>query len=159
MIETVSFSGTTFERPPLKFEAGTPDYVATHGLATAIDYVTKLGIENIQRHEQELTRYAIRQMRAIPDIRFFGISNSADAPETKDHDAVVSFLVGDIHPMDLGTLLDQLGIAVRTGHHCAQPLMERFGIPGTVRASFALYNTKEEIDKLVAGIQRVVKMF
>lgn len=159
MIETVSFSGTTFERPPLKFEAGTPDYVATHGLATAIDYVTKLGIENIQRHEQELTRYAIRQMRAIPDIRFFGISNSADAPETEDHDAVVSFLVGDIHPMDLGTLLDQLGIAVRTGHHCAQPLMERFGIPGTVRASFALYNTKEEIDKLVAGIQRVVKMF
>lgn len=159
MIETVSFSGTTFERPPLKFEAGTPDYVATHGLAKAIDYVTKLGIENIQRHEQELTRYAIRQMRAIPDIRFFGISNSTDAPEPEDHDAVVSFLVGDIHPMDLGTLLDQLGIAVRTGHHCAQPLMERFGIPGTVRASFALYNTKEEIDKLVAGIQRVVKMF
>ncbi len=159
MIETVSFRGTTFERPPLKFEAGTPDYVATHGLATAIDYVTNLGMDNIQQHEQELTRYAIEQMRAIPDIRFFGISESEIAGNVAPHDAVVSFLVGDIHPMDLGTLLDQLGIAVRTGHHCAQPLMERFNILGTVRASFALYNTKEEIDALVAGIQRVIKMF
>ncbi|WP_028897321.1 aminotransferase class V-fold PLP-dependent enzyme [Prevotella sp. HUN102] len=159
MIETVSFSGTTFERPPLKFEAGTPDYVATHGLATAIDYVTNLGMDNIQQHEQELTRYAIEQMREIPDIRFFGISESEIAGNVAPHDAVVSFLIGDIHPMDLGTLLDQLGIAVRTGHHCAQPLMERFNILGTVRASFALYNTKEEIDALVAGIQRVVKMF
>lgn len=159
MIETVSFSGTTFERPPLKFEAGTPDYVATHGLATAIDYVTNLGMDNIQQHEQELTRYAIEQMREIPDIRFFGISESEIAGNVASHDAVVSFLIGDIHPMDLGTLLDQLGIAVRTGHHCAQPLMERFNILGTVRASFALYNTKEEIDALVAGIQRVVKMF
>lgn len=148
-----------FRAPAVEIRGWYTRLCGNHGLATAIDYVTKLGIENIQRHEQELTRYAIRQMRAIPDIRFFGISNSADATETKDHDAVVSFLVGVIHPMDLGTLLDQLGIAVRTGHHCAQPLMERFGIPGTVRASFALYNTKEEIDKLVAGIQRVVKMF
>ena len=159
MIETVSFSGTTFERPPLKFEAGTPDYVATHGLATAIDYVTNLGMDNIQQHEQELTRYAIEQMRGLPDIRFFGISESEIAGNVAPHDAVVSFLIGDIHPMDLGTLLDQLGIAVRTGHHCAQPLMERFNILGTVRASFALYNTKEEIDALVAGIQRVIKMF
>ena len=158
MIERVSFSGTTFERPPLKFEAGTPDYVATHGLATALDYVAELGMENIHQHEQMLTAYAIEQMRNIPDIRFFGVPGDATAA-VSNHDAAISFLVGDIHPMDLGTLLDQLGIAVRTGHHCAQPLMERFNIAGTVRASFALYNTKEEIDTLVAGIERVVKMF
>ncbi|WP_311156643.1 aminotransferase class V-fold PLP-dependent enzyme [Prevotella nigrescens] len=158
MIERVSFSGTTFERPPLKFEAGTPDYVATHGLATALDYVAELGMENIHQHEQMLTAYAIEQMRSIPDIRFFGVPSDATAV-VSNHDAAISFLVGDIHPMDLGTLLDQLGIAVRTGHHCAQPLMERFNIVGTVRASFALYNTKEEIDALVAGIERVVKMF
>lgn len=158
MIERVSFSGTTFERPPLKFEAGTPDYVATHGLATALDYVAELGMENIHQHEQMLTAYAIEQMRNIPDIRFFGVP-SDDTAVVSNHDAAISFLVGDIHPMDLGTLLDQLGIAVRTGHHCAQPLMERFNIAGTVRASFALYNTKEEIDTLVAGIERVVKMF
>ena len=158
MIERVSFSGTTFERPPLKFEAGTPDYVATHGLATALDYVAELGMENIHQHEQMLTAYAIEQMRSIPDIRFFGVPSDATAV-VSTHDAAISFLVGDIHPMDLGTLLDQLGIAVRTGHHCAQPLMERFNIAGTVRASFALYNTKEEIDALVAGIERVVKMF
>ena len=158
MIERVSFSGTTFERPPLKFEAGTPDYVATHGLATALDYVAGLGMENIHQHEQMLTAYAIEQMRSIPDIRFFGVPSDATAA-VSNHDAAISFLVGDIHPMDLGTLLDQLGIAVRTGHHCAQPLMERFNIAGTVRASFALYNTKEEIDALVAGIERVVKMF
>jgi len=158
MIERVSFSGTTFERPPLKFEAGTPDYVATHGLATALDYVAELGMENIHQHEQMLTAYAIEQMRNIPDIRFFGVPSDATAT-VSNHDAAISFLVGDIHPMDLGTLLDQLGIAVRTGHHCAQPLMERFNIAGTVRASFALYNTKEEIDTLVAGIERVVKMF
>ena len=158
MIERVSFSGTTFERPPLKFEAGTPDYVATHGLATALDYVAELGMENIHQHEQMLTAYAIEQMRSIPDISFFGVPSDATAV-VSNHDAAISFLVGDIHPMDLGTLLDQLGIAVRTGHHCAQPLMERFNIAGTVRASFALYNTKEEIDTLVAGIERVVKMF
>ncbi|MDD7273032.1 MAG: cysteine desulfurase [Prevotella sp.] len=160
MIEKVSFSGTTFERPPLKFEAGTPDYVATHGLATAIDYINTLGFDSIQQHEHALTRYAITQMREIHGIRFFGISEDAiEAPNTLTHDAVISFLVGDIHPMDLGTLLDQLGIAVRTGHHCAQPLMERLGIHGTVRASFALYNTMEEVDALVAGIKRVVQMF
>ena len=158
MIERVSFNGTTFERPPLKFEAGTPDYVATHGLATALNYVTELGMENIRQHEQMLTDYAVEQMRNIPDIRFFGVPNDS-AAIVPNHDAAISFLVGDIHPMDLGTLLDQLGIAVRTGHHCAQPLMERFNIVGTVRASFALYNTKEEIDTLVEGIQRVVKMF
>ena len=158
MIERVSFSGTTFERPPLKFEAGTPDYVATHGLATALHYVTSLGMENIHQHEQMLTDYAIKQMRNIPNIRFFGIPNNAKCA-VANHDAAISFLISDIHPMDLGTLLDQLGIAVRTGHHCAQPLMERFDILGTVRASFALYNTKEEVDALVAGINRVVKMF
>ena len=158
MIERVSFSGTTFERPPLKFEAGTPDYVATHGLATALNYVTSLGMENIHQHEQMLTDYAIEQMRNIPNIRFFGIPNDTKGA-VANHDAAISFLIGDIHPMDLGTLLDQLGIAVRTGHHCAQPLMERFDILGTVRASFALYNTKEEVDALVAGINRVVKMF
>ena len=118
MIEHVSFSGTTFERPPLKFEAGTPDYVATHGLATALDYVAELGMENIHQHEQMLTAYAIEQMRSIPDIRFFGVPSDATAV-VSNHDAAISFLVGDIHPMDLGTLLDQLGIAVRTGHHCA----------------------------------------
>lgn len=158
MIERVSFNGTTFERPPLKFEAGTPDYVATHGLATALNYVTELGMENIRQHEQMLTDYAVEQMRNIPDIRFFGVPNDS-AAIVPNHDAAISFLVGDIHPMDLGTLLDQLGIAVRTGHHCAQPLMERFNIVGTVRASFALYNTKEEINTLVEGIKRVVKMF
>ncbi|MGG6545222.1 UNVERIFIED_CONTAM: cysteine desulfurase [Prevotella sp. 15_C9] len=159
MIASVSFSGTTFERPPLKFEAGTPDYIATHGLATAIDYVSRLGMDNISRHERELTDYAVRLMRDIPDLRFFGIPNAAQVSGENHHDAVVSFLVGDIHPMDLGTLLDRLGIAVRTGHHCAQPLMERFGILGTVRASFALYNTKEEVESFVEGVRRVIKMF
>ncbi|GAB6982860.1 cysteine desulfurase [Prevotella dentasini JCM 15908] len=155
MIERVSFEKTTFERPPLKFEAGTPDYVGTHGLAAALDYVSALGMDNIEAHEQALTRYALEQLCSVPGIRFFGCSPGTEAR----HDAVISFLVGNIHPMDLGTLLDQLGIAVRTGHHCAQPLMDRFGIPGTVRASFALYNTKEEVDMLVEGIRRVVAMF
>lgn len=151
MIESVSFEKTTFEKLPFKFEAGTPDYVATHGLAKAIDYVSALGMDNIAKHEQELTHYCMEQMRTIDGIRLFG--------EQEDKDAVVSFLVGDIHHMDMGTLLDRLGIAVRTGHHCAQPLMERYGILGTVRASFALYNTKEEIDALVAGVKRVAMMF
>lgn len=151
MIESVSFEKTTFEKLPFKFEAGTPDYVATHGLAKAIDYVSALGMDNIAKHEQELTRYCMEQMRTIDGIRLFG--------EQKGKDAVVSFLVGDIHHMDMGTLLDRLGIAVRTGHHCAQPLMDRYGILGTVRASFALYNTKEEIDALVAGVKRVAMMF
>ena len=151
MIETVSFDKVTFEKPPLKFEAGTPDYVATHGLATAVDYLLDLGMDNIQKHEAMLTKYTMEQLSTIKDIRFIG------TPRQKD--AVVSFLVGDIHPFDLGTLLDRLGIALRTGHHCAQPLMQRLGIQGTVRASFGLYNTKEEIDVLVKGIERVAAMF
>lgn len=151
MIESVSFEKTTFEKLPFKFEAGTPDYVATHGLATALNYVTELGLDNIFAHEQELTRYAMEQMKEIPGMRLFGTSQHKDA--------VISFLVGDIHHLDMGTLLDRLGIAVRTGHHCAEPLMLRLGISGTVRASFALYNTKEEVDALVAGIKRVSQMF
>lgn len=152
MIERVSFEKTTFERPPLKFEAGTPDYVATHGLATALDYVTSLGMDNILAHEQDLTRYALQQLREIEGMHIYGHRNDSG-------DAVISFNVGDIHHMDLGTLLDQLGIAVRTGHHCAQPLMDRLGILGTVRASFGLYNTREEVDALVAGIKRIAMMF
>ena len=152
MIERVSFEKTTFERPPLKFEAGTPDYVATHGLATALDYVTSLGMDNILAHEQDLTRYALQQLREIEGMHIYGHRND-------NGDAVISFNVGDIHHMDLGTLLDQLGIAVRTGHHCAQPLMDRLGILGTVRASFGLYNTREEVDALVAGIKRIAMMF
>lgn len=151
MIESVSFEKTVFEHLPFKFEAGTPDYVATHGLATAIDYISSIGIDNISRHEQELTRYCMERMQEIDGIRLFGTAN--------DKDAVVSFLVGDIHHLDMGTLLDRFGIAVRTGHHCAQPLMIRLGIQGTVRASFAMYNTKQEIDVLVEGIKRVSKMF
>lgn len=152
MIGHVSFEKTTFERPPLKFEAGTPDYVATHGLAKALDYVSSLGMDNILSHEQDLTRYALRQLRTVEGIHIYGHSNGSG-------DAVISFNVGNIHPMDLGTLLDQLGIAVRTGHHCAQPLMDRLGVLGTVRASFGLYNTREEVDALVAGIRRVSVMF
>ena len=152
MIERVSFTKTTFERPPLKFEAGTPDYIATHGLATALDYVTSLGMDNILAHEQDLTRYALQQLREIEGMHIYGHRNDSG-------DAVISFNVGDIHHMDLGTLLDQLGIAVRTGHHCAQPLMDRLGILGTVRASFGLYNTREEVDALVAGIKRIAMMF
>ena len=152
MIERVSFENTTFERPPLKFEAGTPDYIATHGLATALDYVTSMGMDNILAHEQDLTRYALQQLREIEGMHIYGHRNDSG-------DAVISFNVGDIHHMDLGTLLDQLGIAVRTGHHCAQPLMDRLGILGTVRASFGLYNTREEVDTLVAGIKRIAMMF
>lgn len=151
MIENVSFEHTTFERPPLKFEAGTPDYVATHGLAVAIDYLNSLGMDNICDHERQLTAYAMKRLGEIDGMRLFGTAPNKDA--------VVSFLVGNIHHMDMGTLLDRLGIAVRTGHHCAQPLMDRLGVLGTVRASFALYNTKEEIDQLAEGIERVAKMF
>ena len=151
MISHVSFDKVTFERPPLKFEAGTPDYIATHGLAVALDYLSHLGMDNIAQHEQELTAYATHQLQQIDQLGIYGTSSAKDA--------VISFHVGDIHPMDIGTLLDRLGIAVRTGHHCAQPLMERLGILGTVRASFGLYTTKEEIDVLVAGIERVSKMF
>ena len=151
MIESVSFERTVFERLPFKFEAGTPDYVATNGLAKAIDYITAIGMDDIRLHEHELTEYAMRRLAEVDGIRIFGTSARKDA--------VVSFLVGDIHHLDMGTLLDRLGIAVRTGHHCAQPLMQRLDIQGTVRASFALYNTKEEIDALVDGIKRVSKMF
>ena len=157
MIEHVSWMKTTFEHPPLKFEAGTPDYIASHGLATAIDYIEQLGMENIQAHEQELTDYAISQLADIPDMHLYGTGQASAV--LCPHDAVVSFNVGNIHHMDVGTLLDQLGIAVRTGHHCAQPLMDRLGILGTVRASFALYNTRADVDTLVAGIRRVQGMF
>jgi cysteine desulfurase/selenocysteine lyase len=152
MIQNVSFKKTTFERPPLKFEAGTPDYIATHGLAKAIDFMLSVGMDNIHNHERELTEYCMRRMKEeIDGIRLIGTAHNKDA--------VVSFLVGDIHPLDMGTLLDRLGIAVRTGHHCAQPLMERYDILGTIRASFAVYNTKEEIDILIEGIKKVSRMF
>ena len=151
MIKNVSFEKTTYNELPYKFEAGTPDYVATHALAKALDYVSSLGMDNIYAHEQELTRYAMERMSQIDGMRFIGTASHKDA--------VISFLVGDIHHLDMGTLLDRLGIAVRTGHHCAEPLMRRLGIEGTVRASFGLYNTKEEVDALVAGIERVAKMF
>ena len=151
MIESVTFEKTVFEKLPFKFEAGTPDYVATHGLATAINYIESIGIDNISAHEKELTDYCMQRLSEIDGMRIFGTSIHKDA--------VVSFLVRDIHHLDMGTLLDRLGIAVRTGHHCAQPLMDRLGIQGTVRASFALYNTKEEIDILANGIARVSQMF
>lgn len=151
MIQHVSFERTTFNELPFKFEAGTPDYIGTTGLAKALDYVSALGMERIAAYEHELTEYATRRLKEIPGMRIFG-----EAPEKG---SVISFLVGNIHHFDMGTLLDRLGIAVRTGHHCAQPLMQRLGIEGTVRASFALYNTKEEIDALVAGVERVSRMF
>lgn len=154
MIDHVSFDKTTFEKLPLKFEAGTPDYIASHGLAVAIDYMERLGMDNIERHERELTAYALQRLSAIDGMHIYGPHD-----QLHSHDAVVSFNVGNIHHMDMGTLLDQLGIAVRTGHHCAQPLMDRLGVLGTVRASFALYNTKHEIDVLAEGIERVSKMF
>jgi len=151
MIARVTFPHTTFERLPFKFEAGTPDYVGSHALAVALDYVSRLGQENIHKHERELTRYAMEQMSLVPEVHLYGTAPTKDA--------VVSFNIGKIHPLDLGTLLDRLGIAIRTGHHCAQPLMARFGVEGMARASFALYNTKEEIDALVQGIDRVRRMF
>ena len=151
MIARVSFEHTTYERLPFKFEAGTPDYVGSHALAAALDYVDALGMENIHAHESAVTRYAMEQMALIPDMHLYGTSAGKDA--------VVAFNVGNIHPLDLGTLLDRLGIAIRTGHHCAQPLMERCGVEGMARASFALYTTREEVDALVAGIDRVRKMF
>ena len=151
MIQHVSFERTTFNELPFKFEAGTPDYIGTTGLAKALDYVSALGMDRIAAYEHELTEYATRRLKEIPGMRIFG--------EASEKGSVISFLVGNIHHFDMGTLLDRLGIAVRTGHHCAQPLMQRLGIEGTVRASFALYNTKEEIDALVAGVERVSRMF
>lgn len=151
MISRVTFERTTYERLPYKFEAGTPDYVGSHALGVALDYVAEIGIGRIAAHEQELTCYAMQRMREIEGMRFFG--------EAREKTSVVAFNVGDIHPMDLGTLLDRLGVAIRTGHHCAQPLMARCGVEGMARASFALYNTKEEVDAFVAALQRVVRMF
>ena len=151
MIQHVSFERTTFNELPFKFEAGTPDYIGTTGLARALDYVTALGMDRIAAYEHDLTEYATRQLKQVPGMRIFG-----EAPEKG---SVISFLVGNIHHFDMGTLLDRLGIAVRTGHHCAQPLMQRLGIEGTVRASFGLYNTREEVDALVAGVERVSRMF
>ena len=151
MIQSVSFEKTTFNELPFKFEAGTPDYIGTTALAKALDYVSAIGMENIAAHEHELTLYAMQRLKEINGMRIFG--------EAEHKSSVISFLVGNIHHLDMGTLLDRLGIAVRTGHHCAQPLMIRMGIEGTVRASFGLYNTKEEIDVLAAGIERVSRMF
>ena len=153
MIESVTFEKTTFERLPFTFEAGTPDYVASDGLATALDHVSRLGIDNISAHEHDLVSYAMRRMQEIEGMHIFGPQSA----EKKD--AVISFRLRDIHHLDMGTLLDRLGIAIRTGHHCAQPLMQRLGVAGTARASFALYNTREEIDSFVAAIERVGQMF
>lgn len=151
MIQSVSFEKTTFNELPFKFEAGTPDYIGTTALAKALDYVTAIGMENIAAYEHELTQYAMQRLKEIEGMRIFG--------EAGQKSSVISFLVGNIHHLDMGTLLDRLGIAVRTGHHCAQPLMIRLGIEGTVRASFGMYNTKEEVDALAAGIERVSRMF
>ena len=151
MIARVSFEHTTFERLPYKFEAGTPDYVGTHALATALDYISAIGMDKIAAHEDELTQYAMTRMLEVEGMKFFG----TDAAKT----SVVSFNVGDIHPMDLGTLLDRLGIAIRTGHHCAQPLMARCGVESMARISFGLYNTREEVDIFLKALQRVVGMF
>ena len=153
MIKNVSFERTTFNELPFKFEAGTPDYVASTGLARALDYVSNIGLDAIEAHERDLTQYAMQRMGEIEGMKIYGPS------DVNIHDAVISFQVGYIHHLDMGTLLDRLGIAVRTGHHCAEPLMRRLGIEGTCRASFALYNTREEVDALVAGIQRVKQMF
>ena len=152
MIKNVSFERTTFNALPYKFEAGTPDYVATTGLARALDYVNAIGLDAIEAHERDLTAYAMLRLMEVEGMHIYG-------PSIEEHDAVISFQVGNIHHLDMGTLLDRLGIAVRTGHHCAEPLMRRLGIEGTCRASFALYNTREEVDALVEGIRRVSQMF
>ena len=151
MIARVTFEHTTFERLPFKFEAGTPDYVGTHGLAAAIDYVEAVGLDRIAAHEEVLTRHAMARMAEIDQMQFYGT--------VPGKTSVVSFNVGQIHPMDLGTLLDRLGFAIRTGHHCAQPLMARCGVEGMARVSFALYNTEDEIDRFMEALQRVVRMF
>ena len=151
MISSVSFQKTTFNSLPFKFEAGTPDFVGTAALASALRYITSIGLENIDLYEHELLRYATEKLLAVSGLRILG--NAADKS------SVISFLVDGIHPYDMGTLLDKMGIAVRTGHHCAEPLMRELGVEGTVRASFAFYNTKEEIDLLISGIQRIVEIF
>lgn len=151
MIKNVHFEHTEYEDAPLRFEAGTPDYVGAHALAAAIDYVSALGMENIAAHEHSLLAYATERMNCIPGMRIFG--------QAENKSAVLSFVVGNIHPLDLGTLLDRFGVAVRTGHHCAQPLMERMGVQSMARASFALYNTRKEVDTLCESIERITKMF
>lgn len=151
MISSVSFEKTTFNKLPFKFEAGTPDFVGTAALATALNYVNSIGLDNIAHHEDELLKYATNQMLQIPGMRIIGTA--------KEKCSVISFLVDDIHPYDIGTLLDKMGIAIRTGHHCAEPLMKELGIDGTARVSFAFYNTKEEVDLFIAGLKRIVSMF
>ncbi|MFB6318119.1 aminotransferase class V-fold PLP-dependent enzyme [Saccharicrinis sp. FJH54] len=151
MIETVTFEKTTYNELPFKFEAGTPDFTGSVGFAAGIEYIEALGIDDIRAHEDDLLKYAMKQLKSVPGMKFFG--------EAEHKSSVISFMVKDIHPFDMGTLLDHMGIAVRTGHHCAQPVMDRFGISGTVRASFALYNTKEEVDTLINGINRIATMF
>ena len=150
MIETVTFEHTTYNELPFRFEAGTPSVGDVIGLGRAIEFMQGVGMDNIAAHEADLLRYATERILALPGIRLFGT-----AP---DKTSVLSFLVGDAHPYDVGTLLDQLGVAVRTGHHCTQPVMDRYGIPGTVRASFAVYNTKEEVDTFIAALERVLPM-
>ena len=151
MIDKVTFEKTTFNVLPYKFEAGTPDFIGSTSLAAALDYVSAIGMDNVAEHEKELVEYATKRLSEIEGMRIYG--------NAKKRSGLVSFLVGDIHPYDLGTILDKLGIAVRTGHHCAQPTMDFFGIEGTVRASFGIYNTKEEIDTLAEGILRAKKLF
>ncbi len=151
MISSVAFERTVYNKVPHKFEAGTPDISGPIGLKAALDYVTRLGIENIERHENELLEYATKRVSALPGIKLIGTA--------KNKAGVLSFVMEGVHPHDIGTILDQEGIAIRTGHHCAQPVMERYGIPATARASFALYNTKEEIDALVSGIKKVQEVF
>lgn len=151
MIDRVTFAKTTYADLPFKFEAGTPDFIGSTALAEALRYVQKVGIENIAAHEADLLQYATSQLKEIPGVRIYG--------ESAHKSSVVSFLVDGIHPYDMGTILDKLGIAVRTGHHCAQPVMDAFGVEGMVRASFAMYNTREEVDQLVAGVKRIVKLF
>jgi cysteine desulfurase/selenocysteine lyase len=149
-IKTVSFEKTVYVDGPLKFEAGTPNIEGAIGFAKALDYVNEIGMENIAMHEHKLLVYATEKMKAIPAMRIIGTA--------KEKAGVISFVVGKIHPFDLGTILDQQGIAVRTGHHCTQPLMERFGVPGTVRVSFGLYNTKEEVDLFIMALEKALKM-
>ena len=151
MIENVTFEKTTFNKLPFKFEAGTPDFVGTAALATALNYINSIGLDNIAHHEDELLKYATEKMLQIPGMRIIGTA--------KEKCSVISFLVDDIHPYDIGTLLDKMGIAIRTGHHCAEPLMKELGIDGTARVSFAFYNTKEEVDLFIAGLKRIVSMF
>ena len=150
MIESVSFERTTYNKLPFKFEAGTPSVGDVIGLGRAIEFMQEVGIKNIAAQEDDLLHYATERLLALPEVRLFG-----RAPQKT---SVLSFLVGQAHPYDVGTLIDQLGVAVRTGHHCTQPIMDRYGIPGTVRASFAVYNTREEVDLFIAALERILPM-